>query len=192
MNVYQLLRGRQSKAQGGPTSPPLLAGRAMGGGPSDSGPLCTGPTGWRAAALGPAEPGPEQVLKSVCLACSSLVTSPPGCDHCSLAGHVGVTRPILRGSRAGAPPLGCALSSQTGCAGAGCARRGGRWGMRGPGLAETPHLRGGASQKLPSPTAAPPLQSPASSQRGPASPSRPPPRRAQPEPAPASPPCSRG
>lgn len=26
LNVYQLLRGRQSKARGGPTSPPLLAG----------------------------------------------------------------------------------------------------------------------------------------------------------------------
>lgn len=55
--------------------------------------------------------------------CSSLTTSPPGCDRCSLAGHVGVTSPNLRGSRAGAPPLGCALRSQTGCAGAGCAVR---------------------------------------------------------------------
>lgn len=52
--------------------------------------------------------------------CAGLATSPPGCDRCSLAGHVGVASPNLRGSRAGAPPLGCALSSQTGCAGAGC------------------------------------------------------------------------
>lgn len=163
----------------------------MGGGPVDSGPLCKGPRGWLTQSLGLAEPGHMYLGQSVSH-CSSLATSPPGCDRCSLAGHVGVTSPNLRGSRAGAPPLGCALSSQTGCAGAGRARRGGRWGMRGPGLAETPHLQGGASQKLLSRAAVPPLQSPASSQRRRASPSRPPPRRAQPEPAPASPPCSRG
>lgn len=146
----------------------------------DSGPLCN--------ASQPVEPVPAYALL-VCLSCSRLAVSPPGCDCCSLSSAAcgcNKAKPLWE-SRGRPAPGQYPLLPDWLC---GSCRAGCR-GMRGPGLVETPHLQGGASQKLSFRTAAPPLQSAASSQRGRLSPSRPPPRRAQPEPAPTSS-CSRG